>query len=257
METTVVEPEPVVVMESSAERFVAMDSSDEPPTKKRKPSSSNFIWDVKNFSKLNTRRHYSNIFVLDGYEWRILIFPKGDGREYLSIFLYVVDAGILPYGWTRDTQFTLSVISQENDKYTVKREKSYVFDGQKDDCGHKYFMPLAEVNDPSKGFLVNDTLKIEVEIVVSNDLKPETAYICDVLYYDVLSIPTVGSKDSEAQHSRTSSCAVCWNAPKQGVCIPCGHMSSCMSCMQAVQRKDFGCPICRAKIQKVVRVYVI
>ncbi|KAJ4980011.1 hypothetical protein NE237_010791 [Protea cynaroides] len=39
--------------------------------------SSRFKWTIENFSRLNNMTHYSGIFSVDGYKWRILIYPKG------------------------------------------------------------------------------------------------------------------------------------------------------------------------------------
>lgn len=33
------------------------------------PPTSRFTWTVENFSRLNVKKHYSEIFVVGGYEW--------------------------------------------------------------------------------------------------------------------------------------------------------------------------------------------
>ncbi|KAL0736197.1 hypothetical protein Bca4012_012407 [Brassica carinata] len=43
--------------------------AEEPPTLK-------FTWTIPNFSRQNTRKLYSDVSVVGGYKWRILIFPK-------------------------------------------------------------------------------------------------------------------------------------------------------------------------------------
>lgn len=52
-------------------------------------------------------------------------------------------------------------------------------------------------------------------------------------------------------------CVVCWDAPAQGVCIPCGHLAGCMDCLTEIKDKGWGCPVCRAAIQQVVKVYAV
>ncbi|KAL7598818.1 probable E3 ubiquitin-protein ligase XBOS34 [Lactuca sativa] len=54
-----------------------------------------------------------------------------------------------------------------------------------------------------------------------------------------------------------ASCVVCWEAPVEGACVPCGHMSSCMPCLRQIESKQGICPVCRAKIDKVLRIYAI
>ncbi|KAJ8630254.1 hypothetical protein MRB53_023577 [Persea americana] len=42
------------------------------------PPSSRFTWTIENFSRLNTKKHYSDVFFVGDYKWRVLIFPKGN-----------------------------------------------------------------------------------------------------------------------------------------------------------------------------------
>lgn len=67
-------------------------------------------------------------------------------------------------------------------------------------------------------------------------------------------IPTSKTK---APEEKESQCVVCWDAPAQGVCIPCGHLAGCMDCLSEIKAKDWGCPVCRAAIQQVIRVYAV
>jgi len=55
----------------------------------------------------------------------------------------------------------------------------------------------------------------------------------------------------------SSTCVICLDAPVEGACIPCGHMAGCMSCLKDIESKKWGCPICRATINQVVRLYTV
>ncbi|KAJ6725872.1 UBIQUITIN-PROTEIN LIGASE XBAT35 putative-RELATED [Salix purpurea] len=55
----------------------------------------------------------------------------------------------------------------------------------------------------------------------------------------------------------SSSCVICLDAPVEGACIPCGHMAGCMSCLKEIETKKWGCPVCRTKIDQVVRLYAV
>ncbi|XP_061989861.1 putative E3 ubiquitin-protein ligase XBAT35 isoform X1 [Rosa rugosa] len=66
--------------------------------------------------------------------------------------------------------------------------------------------------------------------------------------------PTVDEKKGDGA---SSSCVICLDAPVEGACIPCGHMAGCMSCLTEVKGKKWGCPVCRAKIEQVVRLYAV
>ncbi|KAF9601367.1 hypothetical protein IFM89_019099 [Coptis chinensis] len=63
--------------------------------------------------------------------------------------------------------------------------------------------------------------------------------------------------NSETQQSIPSTCVICLDAPIEGACIPCGHLSGCMSCLNEIQGKKWGCPVCRAKIKQVVKIYAV
>lgn len=51
----------------------------------------------------------------------MLIFPKGNNVDYLSMYLDVADSSTLPYGWSRYAQFSLAVINQVHNKYSVRK----------------------------------------------------------------------------------------------------------------------------------------
>lgn len=52
---------------------------------------------------------------------RVLIFPRGNNVEFLSMYLDVADSAVLPYGWTRYAQFSLSVVNQIHNKFTIRK----------------------------------------------------------------------------------------------------------------------------------------
>lgn len=35
------------------------------------PPSMKFTWTIENFSRLNTKKHYSEVFVVGGYKWYV------------------------------------------------------------------------------------------------------------------------------------------------------------------------------------------
>lgn len=63
--------------------------------------------------------------------------------------------------------------------------------------------------------------------------------------------------DKGKEESISSSCVICLDAPIQGACIPCGHMAGCMNCLTEIKSKKWGCPVCRAKIDQVVRLFAV
>uniref|UniRef100_A0A7N0UUN3 ubiquitinyl hydrolase 1 n=1 Tax=Kalanchoe fedtschenkoi TaxID=63787 RepID=A0A7N0UUN3_KALFE len=148
------------------------------------PQTSRFTWTIDNFSRLNTKKHYSDIFTVGGYKWRVLIFPKGNNVDHLSLYLDVADSATLPYGWSRHAHFSLSVVNQVYNKYSIRKETQHQFNARESDWGFTSFMPLGELYDPSRGYLVNDTVIVEAEVLVrrvldywSYDSKKETGFV--------------------------------------------------------------------------------
>lgn len=63
--------------------------------------------------------------------------------------------------------------------------------------------------------------------------------------------------DEKKGDDATGSCTICLDAPLEGACIPCGHLAGCMSCLNEIKGKKWGCPVCRAKIDQVIRIYAV
>ncbi|KAG0501915.1 hypothetical protein HPP92_001987 [Vanilla planifolia] len=161
---------------------VAVSTADNQPAED--PPLTRFTWTIENFSRLNVRKHFSEIFIVGGYKWRILVFPKGNNVDHLSMYLDVADATSLPYGWSRYAQFSLSVINQMHSKYTIRKDTQHQFNSRESDWGFTSFMPLSDLYDPSRGYLVNDNLVVEAEVTVRKvvdywtyDSKKETGYV--------------------------------------------------------------------------------
>ncbi|KAJ6983687.1 hypothetical protein NC653_026490 [Populus alba x Populus x berolinensis] len=164
---------------AQAETATAVDaqSVDDPP-------SARFTWTIDNFSRFNTKKLYSDVFVVGGYKWRILVFPKGNNVDHLSMYLDVADSTNLPYGWSRYAQFSLTVINQLHQKYSIRKDTQHQFNARESDWGFTSFMPLGELYDPGRGYLVNDSCIVEADVAVrrvidywSHDSKKETGYV--------------------------------------------------------------------------------
>ncbi|KVI05076.1 hypothetical protein Ccrd_016566 [Cynara cardunculus var. scolymus] len=115
---------------------------------------------------------------------RVLIFPKGNNVDHLSMYLDVADSSTLPYGWSRYAQFSLAVINQIHNKFTMRKDTQHQFNARESDWGFTSFMPLSELYDPSRGYLLNDTCIVEADVTVrrvvdywSHDSKKETGYV--------------------------------------------------------------------------------
>lgn len=70
-------------------------------------------------------------------------------------------------------------------------------------------------------------------------------------------VPSAPPSIDETFCSSSGTCVICLDSRVEGACIPCGHMAGCMSCLNEIKAKNWGCPVCRAKIDQVVRLYSV
>ncbi|XVF66477.1 hypothetical protein PTKIN_Ptkin10aG0038500 [Pterospermum kingtungense] len=59
----------------------------------------------------------------------------------------------------------------------------------------------------------------------------------------------------EATEDGGPSCTICLDAPSAAACVPCGHVAGCVSCLNEIKAKKWGCPVCRANIEQVMKLY--
>ncbi|KAJ0672888.1 putative transcription factor C2H2 family [Helianthus annuus] len=77
------------------------------------------------------------------------------------------------------------------------------------------------------------------------------------VHYPSIDPNTNDQSEKEKNDNDSSSCVICLDAPVEGACIPCGHMAGCMTCLNEIKDKNWGCPVCRTKIEQVVRLYAV
>jgi len=94
----------------------------------------------------------------------------------------------------------------------------------------------------------------DVQMAMAIDASIQSAMAEGVMRLEQLQL-----EDSKGSSSKSTSrsCAICLDAQVEGACVPCGHMAGCMTCLNKIKRKNWGCPVCRAKIDQVVRIYAV
>ncbi|PQP95105.1 hypothetical protein Pyn_05949 [Prunus yedoensis var. nudiflora] len=125
-----------------------------------------FTWKVDNFSKLDAVKHYSDVFVIGVFEWRILMYPRGNNVDYLSVYLDVTGSSTLPLGWARHARFSLTIVNQLQSSKSLTKDTEHVFNKRDSNSGFTSLIPLSEFCDHSKGYVVNDTCIIEAKVAV-------------------------------------------------------------------------------------------
>ncbi|PON82556.1 E3 ubiquitin-protein ligase SIN-like [Trema orientale] len=132
-----------------------------------------FTWAICKFSRLSVKKIYSDIFYVGGYKWRILVFPKGNKVDDLSAYLVFADSVTLPHGWSRYALFSLSVINHFDSNATIIKELEHEFTARERGWGLASLIPLRELNDPARGFLVKDTCTLEAEVRLKKEQDEE------------------------------------------------------------------------------------
>ncbi|XP_040364398.1 uncharacterized protein LOC112173256 isoform X2 [Rosa chinensis] len=124
-------------------------------------------WKIDNFSTLLCIKKYSDTFLTGQLRWRILLFPNGrESVDDLSVSFDVEGGSELPLGWSRYAQLSMTMVNQLQRSKSITKESRHVFNRGGSDCGFTSLIPLNELHDPSKGYLVNDTCIIEANITV-------------------------------------------------------------------------------------------
>ncbi|KAH8488347.1 hypothetical protein H0E87_024134 [Populus deltoides] len=133
----------------------------------KKPANGSLTWKIEDFSKLDESSYLSKAFTAGGRSWRIKVYPKGNGDgkgNSLSVFLELVDGGKLPPKKTVWAEYKLRVLDQRHDNHVEKTTSRWLTSSDHKRGFHK-FMPLGDLREVSKGYVLNDTLIVEAEIL--------------------------------------------------------------------------------------------
>ncbi|KAH0914060.1 hypothetical protein HID58_028506 [Brassica napus] len=96
------------------------------------------------------------------------------------------------------------------------------------------------------------------ENIISNELTPSVPLPRAVTVETEdgsVHYPSFSSADYESKGSGEGSgvCVICEDASSEAACVPCGHVAGCVSCLKEIKNKK--CPICRASIDQVIKLY--
>ncbi|KAM7262059.1 hypothetical protein ACFE04_021136 [Oxalis oulophora] len=101
-------------------------------------SAVKFTWNIEKFTSLGSNKLYSKSFTAGDHQWKVLLYPKGNNANYLSIYLSVDE----------------SAQTEQEFNATMK------------EWGFKSFIELFKLRDPTRGYLKNGTIVVEVEVIV-------------------------------------------------------------------------------------------
>ncbi|CAL5359402.1 unnamed protein product [Camellia sinensis] len=133
---------------------------------------STYAWKIDNFSSLDGKTHYSEVFTIGNRKWKLDLHPKGDSRandKCLSLFLWLDDWETFPSYRKTYAKYKLLIRNQCQGQH-VETTDTACF-APTVGWGRSSFLSLTDLHDASKGFLVKDTLIVEAEVSVLSTLK--------------------------------------------------------------------------------------
>ncbi|XP_043709137.1 uncharacterized protein LOC122658279 [Telopea speciosissima] len=134
------------------------------------------------FSKNSIDKHESFEFEAGGYQWKLAVHPNGnksrEEKNHISLYLVLAQTSSLPSAWEINVIFRLFVFDQIQDKYLTVQDANNGgvkrFHGSKTEWGFDQFIPISIFNDPTRGYLVDDTCVFGAEVfVIKNSGKGE------------------------------------------------------------------------------------
>ncbi|KAM3685442.1 hypothetical protein ACJW31_11G117700 [Castanea mollissima] len=138
----------------------------------KEPSNRIMTWKIENFSTQQDKAPISSrIYIVGDSKWKLLVYPKGiqDGaNKAISIFLCSIDC-VTP-DLKIFAEFKLRIKDQINNKHAEEKIKHW-FSASFIDRGFSQLLLRKDLEDASRGFLVEDTVIVEAEIMVMSTAK--------------------------------------------------------------------------------------
>ncbi|XP_059292402.1 ubiquitin C-terminal hydrolase 13-like [Lycium ferocissimum] len=131
-------------------------------------------WKISEFTKLKNEV-CSEEFTVGDCKWKLLLYPKGNigqNGQNISVFLESVDAERFDCQKKVKAKFSISIKDRISGKHHKKSGHCCLTGGENwfsaagDNWGWPSFMPLCELNDPEKGFLVEDCCIVQADVSV-------------------------------------------------------------------------------------------
>ncbi|XP_050284968.1 uncharacterized protein LOC126724496 isoform X2 [Quercus robur] len=132
----------------------------------REPPNRTMTWKIEKFSTLDKSFYYSQEFTVEGLKWKLKVYPKGNTDqipEAISIYITLCDCFLSEHNIY--AEYKLRIRNQVQGNHMERLGKRW-FSNSATAWGYPQFMFLNDLNDAFKGFLVNDTIIVEAEIIV-------------------------------------------------------------------------------------------
>jgi len=132
-----------------------------------------FSYHLTNFSH-HFENFYSPTFYVCGSNWRIYIFPNGySSPNYFSVYLDLLDVKFKPL-MVKHLFFAIEIVNQKNPEKNLKKWVDHIYDDKNMNFGFPKFVLLTTLLNQDLGYIVDDTIIINIEFTVmsTNFLEP-------------------------------------------------------------------------------------
>ncbi|XP_062083634.1 uncharacterized protein LOC133790059 [Humulus lupulus] len=143
-------------------------------------SNPTYRWEIEEFSEMDKSHYCSQKFSSGGAKWYLSVYPKGRGNrngKSFSMFLMLAD-GSAPSN-SIYAEYRLRVIDQVNSKHRERSANNW-FSRGRGNWDYVDFILLEDLYKSSNGYVVKDTLILEVDFLVISQTeisaKPEVEF---------------------------------------------------------------------------------
>eukprot|EP01126_Amoeba_proteus_P007613 TRINITY_DN12732_c0_g1_i3.p1 TRINITY_DN12732_c0_g1~~TRINITY_DN12732_c0_g1_i3.p1 ORF type:complete len:999 (-),score=186.64 TRINITY_DN12732_c0_g1_i3:152-3148(-) len=136
--------------------------------------SNSLTWKVQNFTSIRDRVS-SFKFEVGGCTWMMSMYPRGKGNRNscLSLYLKVADSSSLAPGWFYLVNFQFSLVNQATGAKFCRQESKNFRNGV-EDWGFPQFVKLNTLFNLETGYLMNETILIELQMEVIDRHRPSS-----------------------------------------------------------------------------------
>lgn len=116
---------------------------------------------------------------------------------------------------------------------------------------------VISLNEPLPSDTTSEETFYDVYVNYPSDASPHNQETVMSNTFNDMATKTSGFKLEKREVRQNDLCIVCFDSQVEAACIPCGHMAGCMACFKKIEAKSKKCPVCRAKVDQVVKIYTI
>ncbi|KAI8532621.1 hypothetical protein RHMOL_Rhmol11G0227500 [Rhododendron molle] len=131
------------------------------------PANHSYTWKIEKISAIKDEYLYSPEFTIGDQKWKLLLYPNGNNTskgKSMSLFLELSDYQNLPKQRKVYAEYKLRMKNQVDGTWSERGRGNRWFCTSSTNWGFPDFTALSDLNDASKGFLMNDVVVVEAQI---------------------------------------------------------------------------------------------